>query len=493
MKKSEIIFGILRIPVDFVTVLAALIGAYYLRLNANLIPSYNVEFDPSNLISIEEYFKFVLIATAVLMTIFAINRMYSLKSSTKTSKEIGKVLILNATWMMLFVGYFFIAPQYPFSRLILIYGWLLSSIAMTTGRLVIRLLQYLFLKAGYGKRKLLFIGANKITNELAKHFAKDVSFKIVGVVGTSSTREISENIQINKKEHLIYCGDIDKLEEIIKKEQVEEIIQTSAEISNTDETSILDFTRENHIKYQFVPNLIQVQRTNIEVQSAVGIPIISLKPTPLDGWGRILKRLFDITGALFGLIIFSPLFLIIAIAIKLDSKGTVIFKYLDDGSIVKRVGEKGELFNFYKFRSMYPNTHNMRYTKLADQNVRDGSPMVKIKSDPRVTRVGKFIRRTSLDELPSLWNVLKGEMSLVGPRPHLPEEVAKYKNHHKFVLSLKPGITGLAQVSGRSSLDFEKEVQLDTYYIEKWSIWLDIKIIIKTFSVVLFGKDANDV
>ena len=238
---------------------------------------------------------------------------------------------------------------------------------------------------------------------------------------------------------------------------------------------------------------MSIQKTNIEVQSAVGIPIITLKPTPLDGWGGILKRLFDIVGALFGLIIFSPIFLIIAIAIKLDSKGTIIFKYLDDGSRVKRVGEKGELFNFYKFRSMYPNTHNLRYTELADQNVREGSPMVKIKDDPRITKVGKFIRKTSLDELPQLWNVLKGEMSLVGPRPHLPEEVAKYKNHHKFVLSLKPGITGLAQISGRSNLDFEKEIQLDTYYIETWSIWLDIKIIIKTFGVVLFGKDANNV
>ena len=470
MKKSEIVFGLLRIPVDFLAAFGALIGAYYLRLNANLIPGYNETVDPESLISIEEYFDFVLIAITVLIIIFAINRMYTLKASTKTSQEISKVITLNATWMMLFVAYFFIAPQYPFSRLILIYGWLLSSIAMTAGRLIIRLLQYSFLKAGHGKRKLLFIGANDITNELIKYFSKDVSFEIVGV-----TSNISD------------------LEKIVQEKQVDEIIQTSSNISNADETSMLNFARENHIKYQFVPNLIQVQRANIEVQTPVGIPIISLRPTPLDGWGRILKRLFDITGALFGLIILSPIFLIVTIAIKIDSKGTIIFKYLDDGSRVKRVGEKGTLFNFYKFRSMYPNTHNLRYTELADQNVRNGSPMVKIKSDPRVTRIGKFIRRTSIDELPSLWNVLKGEMSLVGPRPHLPEEVAKYKNHHKFVLSLKPGITGLAQISGRSSLDFEKEVQLDTYYIENWSIWLDIKIIVKTFGVVLFGKDANDV
>jgi lipopolysaccharide/colanic/teichoic acid biosynthesis glycosyltransferase len=119
--------------------------------------------------------------------------------------------------------------------------------------------------------------------------------------------------------------------------------------------------------------------------------------------------------------------------------------------------------------------------------------MVKIKNDPRVTRVGKFIRKWSIDELPQLWNVLKGDMSLVGPRPHLPEEVEKYDKHHKFVLSLKPGITGMAQISGRSNLDFEKEIQLDTYYIENWSLWLDIKIILKTFKVVFSGKAAKDV
>jgi exopolysaccharide biosynthesis polyprenyl glycosylphosphotransferase len=238
---------------------------------------------------------------------------------------------------------------------------------------------------------------------------------------------------------------------------------------------------------------VQVQRTNIEMNSISGIPLLSLKPTSLDGWGRVVKRIFDIFGAAIGLIILSPVFLITAIAIKLDSKGTIIFKYLDDGSRVKRVGEHGKLFNFYKFRSMHPNTHNLRYTELAKLNQREGTPMVKIKNDPRVTRVGKFIRNTSIDELPQLWNVLKGDISLVGPRPHLPEEVAKYDKHHKFVLSIKPGITGLAQISGRSDLDFEREIQLDTYYIENWSIWMDIKIILKTFAVVFAGKAAKDV
>ena len=134
---------------------------------------------------------------------------------------------------------------------------------------------------------------------------------------------------------------------------------------------------------------------------------------------------------------------------------------------------------------MKSGTHHLRYTELAEKNIRKDSPLVKIKDDPRITRVGRFLRRFSIDELPQLWNVVKGEMSLVGPRPHLPEEVANYERHHRFVLTIKPGITGLAQISGRSDLPFEKEVRLDTYYIENWSLLLDLKILLKTVGVVL--------
>jgi len=134
---------------------------------------------------------------------------------------------------------------------------------------------------------------------------------------------------------------------------------------------------------------------------------------------------------------------------------------------------------------MYPNTHNLRYTELAEKNIRNDGPLVKIKDDPRITKVGKFIRKTSIDELPNLWSVLIGDMSLVGPRPHLPEEVKKYEDKHKFVLTIKPGITGISQTSGRSDLPFEEEIRLDRYYIENWSILFDIKILIKTLIIII--------
>jgi lipopolysaccharide/colanic/teichoic acid biosynthesis glycosyltransferase len=181
----------------------------------------------------------------------------------------------------------------------------------------------------------------------------------------------------------------------------------------------------------------------------------------------------------------------VALAVKLDSRGPIFFSRRDDGSLVTRVGEGGRPFSYFKFRSMIVNSDSMRYKELADRNLRTDGPLVKIQDDPRVTRVGKIIRRWSLDELPELFLVFIGKMSLVGPRPHLPEEVAKYEHHHRKTLTIKPGITGMAQISGRSDLLFEEEVKLDVYYLENWSLLLDISILFKTPLAVLKHREAE--
>ncbi|EOU2101125.1 sugar transferase [Clostridium perfringens] len=193
------------------------------------------------------------------------------------------------------------------------------------------------------------------------------------------------------------------------------------------------------------------------------------------------KRLIDILGAGFGLIILSPLFLIVAIAIKFeDSKGSVLFSQ-------KRVGQYGKEFNMYKFRSMVSNAEELK-AKLMEQNEMSG-PMFKMKHDPRITKVGKFIRKTSIDELPQLINILKGEMSLVGPRPSLPKEVAKFETWMLERLEVKPGLTCYWQVMGRNDIDFEDWMKLDIKYVHDRNFWLDIKLIFKTF-FVLFGDES---
>ena len=479
MKRSEIFFGLLKIPTDFAMAVLAFLTAYKLRLLTESLTGFAKPIDYSVLPTIKEYFSFSLYSALALLVVFAIGKMYGMRSTVRFSKEIRKTILLCIVWTMLIITYFFFTRTFPFSRLAMAYSWSTAILFVILGRAFIKILQIVTLRMGIGKRRILFIGNNRVTHELLKKFAEQRSYKIVGIVG-SKTPEPPKGVRI--------LGNISQLEYIAKRRKVEEIIQTRSDLSEARSKDILEFCEEHHMQYSFVPDLMEVQRINVTVQTIGAIPLITLRKTPLDGWGKVAKRTLDVIGSSLGLIVLSPIFLVTAIAIKLDSHGPVFFSRLDDGTPVKRVGQHGKLFHFHKFRSMHDKTHSLRYSKeLASQNLRAGSPLVKIKNDPRITRVGRFIRQFSIDELPSLWNVFIGNMSLVGPRPHLPEEVAHYKRHHKFVLTIKPGITGLPQTSGRSDINFETETRLDRFYIENWSIWFDIKLVFKTIGILLKG------
>ena len=213
------------------------------------------------------------------------------------------------------------------------------------------------------------------------------------------------------------------------------------------------------------------------------LPILTFHTKSLDAQQLLLKRLLDIVGSLVGLVIMSLLFPVIAFAIKKDSPGPLFFGQ-------ERVGASGRLFICWKFRSMYINAEEHKEELIA-QNEMNGA-IFKIKNDPRVTRTGKFLRKMSLDELPQFWNVLKGEMSLVGTRPPTPVEVAEYENWHRRRISIKPGITGMWQVNGRNNIsDFDKIVQLDIAYIDNWNIWLDVKLLLKTFQIVFTREGSS--
>ncbi len=483
MKKSEILFSIARIPLDFAMVMAAMLVAYRLRQHTDLIPGMHFPVDLLNFPSLPEYLEFASWASFVLLVVFAINNMYTMKTTARMSNEVIKVFSLVAAWIMLIIAYYFVTRQFFFSRLVLGYIWILAIVFLASGRILMRIFQRTLSRYGIGRRRILFIGKNLITTKIAAKFKNNPAYHMVGIVTHTGKDAKSTPLRI--------LGKITDLQKIVNRHHIEEIIQTKSDLAEAEAHKIVDFCREHHIQYHFVPDVLQIHKTHVDVFNIAGLPMISLKITPLDGWGKVYKRIFDSIVAGLLLIILSPLFLLIAILIKIDSRGPVLFCKKDDGTPVKRVGTQGKLFKFYKFRTMKPNTDSLRYSKLAAKSHRQGSPLVKIKNDPRITRFGRFLRRSSLDELPQLWSVLTGKISLVGPRAHLPEEVAKYKKHHKFVLSIKPGITGLAQVNGRSDLDFEEEIRYDTYYIERWSPFLDIKILFRTLFVVISGKGAD--
>ena len=290
-------------------------------------------------------------------------------------------------------------------------------------------------------------------------------------------------------------GDLDDLPDVIRKLAIQEVIITDSRLpSETLFEAMMKLGRRQKVEFRLAPSLFNFlpQKTSVE---QIGIlPMVRLFREPLSDAERFVKRTFDIIISSLMLAALSPLWLLIALSIKLDSRGSVLFKQ-------ERIGMDGRRFLCYKFRTMKSNAdeelHREAYRKNIEGSTEanagnDENPVFgKVKDDPRVTRVGSFLRRTSLDELPQFLNVLKGEMSVVGARPPIPYEVEEYDVWHRKRLDMKPGITGLWQVSGRSRLAFEEMVRIDLYYIENWSLWLDLKIILLTFPAILRGDGAR--
>lgn len=471
MKKIESFFSVLFVPVDFLLVILAGISAYYLRFS-----SWSVTVRPAIFsLPFADYFRSVVFIAIFWTLIFVIAGLYQIKAANQLAQEIRKIFLACSTGLALIAIMIFFQRELFDSRFIVLAGWLFAVIYLILAHVFIRWLQRFLFRYGLGVHKVILVGNSKTTDKLITEFSsnKKAGFEVVKRVRDFSLETVQE------------------LAEFIKDREVDEIIQSDPNLSKAETLRLYDFTNENHITFKYVADLLEVKVLRTEVAEIIGIPVVEVKRTTLEGWGRIFKRIFDIVVSGLLIIIFSPVILITIIAIKLDSRGPIFFSFRDDGQPVTRVGEGGTLFRYFKFRSMTPNSDSMRYNELADRNLRADGPMVKIKDDPRVTRVGKIIRRWSIDELPELFLVFIGRMSLVGPRPHLPEEVAKYENYHKKTLTIKPGITGLAQVSGRSDLLFEEEAKLDIYYIENWTMLLDLSILFRTPFAVLKHREAE--
>jgi len=463
MKKSELIFSALLVPVDFFMLTMAGITAYFLRVSpliAKLRPvlfSLNLPFD--------KYLFLVLIVSFFGVLIFAISGLYNISVQKKLFKEFLQIVVGISATILVIILYIFFNQALFDSRFILLMAWVIAIIFVGLGRFFVKKLQrFMVGKYNIGVRNVLIIGEDKLSIKVIEEIKRnpDLGYRIVKTFFETTSEEIEKFILNNNP-------------------QIDEVILASPHYERSDVSDLLDFCEEQRIGFKFVPNLFQAHTTNVEMNTFDGVPLIEIKRTPLDGWGRILKRWFDILGSLIGLIILSPIFLIIAIIIKLDSRGSVFVK-------LERVSQR-QKFGLYKFRSMIQNAEAIK-EQLKVKNERNDGPLFKIKNDPRVTKFGKILRRTRLDELPQLINVFKGEMSLVGPRPHQPDEIERYEKHHKKVLLIKPGMTGMAQISGSSDLPFEEEVKLDTYYIENWALLKDIYILLKTIIVLFKDKSA---
>ncbi len=472
MKQNELFFSFILVPLDFLMLVMAAISAYFLRYTEFATSIRPVIFD----LTLESYLKIVLPIGLLWIIIFAFSGLYRIKGAIKGfGREFMGIFLACSTGLVMIVIIIFLRRELFDSRFIVLAAWILSIVYVTISRSAVRSIQRQLFKFDIGVHKVVLVGLSRSSDVLMHEFSK---YRKYGYRVVKRLRDFNMDTR-------------QELADYLKQNEVDEIIQADPNLSSAELLRLYDFADENHITFKYAADLLGTKVLRTEVSEIAGIPIVEAKQTPLEGWGRIWKRLFDMAVSALLIILISPIMILTAIAIKLDSYGPVFFSRRDDGTGLFRIGQGGRPFKYYKFRSMIDGMDSMRYNELADRNIRSDGPMVKIKDDPRITRVGKFIRRFSIDELPELFLVFFGYMSLVGPRPHLPEEVARYEHHHKKVLTLKPGITGLAQISGRSDLSFEDEVKLDTYYIENWTMLLDITILLRTPWAVLRSRKAE--
>jgi exopolysaccharide biosynthesis polyprenyl glycosylphosphotransferase len=276
-------------------------------------------------------------------------------------------------------------------------------------------------------------------------------------------------------------GDLSDLTEVASRHGVERIVLAARHLDEGEELQLLRDCRELELKVAFVPHPFEALGQSVEVDEIEGITVLAVNPPVLSLTSRILKRTLDVVGALAGLILFSPVMALTALAIKLDSRGPVLFRQA-------RVGRDGKAFHLLKFRSMFTDAED----RVDELRALSKDPhWLHLEHDPRITRVGLWLRLTSLDELPQLWNVVKGEMSLVGPRPLVASEDQLILGHERARLKLLPGLTGSWQVLGRTTIPFEEMVSLDYLYVVNWSLWGDLKLIFRTVPVVLRRSGAN--
>lgn len=467
MKRSEIAISASLVPIDYIMVVLAGLASYYVRYLESVQTIRPVIFD----LPFEPYLKVIWLMALIWPVSFWLAGLYSMRGTRRTVDEISKIILGCSTAIMILMLVFFFGRSIFDSRFIIVAAWIISIIFVVIGRSVVRFIQHFFYKFDIGVHRVVVLGNNRVANEAVENFNtyKKSGYKVVAQFPN-------------------YDNEVEnQLTEMVKDDKFDEILVATPDFNAGQTERINDFSYINHIILKYIADIFDFPINNFEINNISGMPIVEVKKTSLDGWGKIYKRIFDIKASALIIIVLSPILLLVAVAIKIDSRGPVFFKY-------KRIGQFGKPFTYFKFRSMISDAHKYRFDEeflKEHQNIREGTPMMKFKDDPRITRVGKIIRRFSIDELPELFNVFIGKMSLVGPRPHEVEEVERYQVFHKKILAIKPGMTGMAQVSGRSDLDFDDEVKLDIWYMENWSMKLDVMILFKTPWAVLKKRKAD--
>lgn len=474
---TSLIYSFCLIVGDALALIAAFVAAYILRVSL----SDRIVSQPINAVT---YLQTFLVMLPFFLMIFGLLSLYTNRVYDKRFSELGRLLVGTFVGILFVISYGYITntPIFP-ARLVTLYGFGLAFFFVLAFRTIARGIQRQLFNYGVGINNVILIGDNHLTHRLIDSLAntRHTGYHVLAVV---SQHRQPGRPSGHYEHYETFAQAIGHL-----KTDLHTIIQTELYADNNKNDEVLTYAQSHHIAYRFVPGNSELFTGNIDVEVFHSVPVIAVHQTALVGWGRVVKRGFDIVAASVTLLLAMPIMLVTALLVKLSDGGPVFFKH-------ERLSRFDSKVKVLKFRS-----NDIRYNGLEPEEAFAKMGRLdllaeyrangdRLDVDPRVTPIGRFIRKTSIDELPQLINVLRGEISLVGPRALVAYELERYAQK-SLILSVKSGLTGLAQVSGRSDISFEERRKLDLYYVQNWTFWGDIVILIKTCWIVLIHKGSR--
>ena len=476
-RRNSKLYSFILILIDALVLITAFILAYVAR----------VQYDPrpliENIYAFDYLFAFLLIVPFWIF-IFGILGLYHPHTYNRRLVEWAKIAVGVFIGILLVIGWEYISDKDIFpARLVAVYALVGAFVLIVVEREVMRLIRSLLFRYGRGTKRVLLIGSSSATRDIALSIAdtKRSGYEVVAFAGPKA------NLPDGFTAH--HYSRVEEALKNLKLDEITAIIQTDLYDNVDRNQKILSFAQENHIDYSFIPGEAEFYSGKNTVDVFLGYPMISVYQTPLVGWGAIVKRIFDFVASLLLLIVLSPFLFIIFLIKKLVDRGPAFY-------ISKRLSRFSEPIGLIKFRSMGAQYGSKDAADEFREMGREDLALEyeknrKVQNDPRITAFGRWLRATSIDELPQVFNVFKGDLSLVGPRPILPQETKLANGRTALLHSVKSGVTGLWQVSGRSELSFEERIELELFYAQNWTFWLDIKILFKTVLVVLKGRGAK--
>lgn len=448
-----------------------MVAAFWVRYVIGVGPSTSYE------ASWIEYQGLAILVTMIMIATLAGKGMYQRRMSIDIARESVATFNAATTTVAIVIVVSFMLHQFDYSRGVLVYLWIFLTLFLIAGRLVARSTRSIAHHKGVGVRRLLVIGgsdAGKMVMQSVKA-RPDLGYEVVGFV---DRRSISRVPNFGRFQRL---GSLHDLPELLGTEKVDDVVVALPGSAHEELSSLVALCERRGVGLKLIPDTYNMHLSRVQVDEIAGIPLLDVRERPIRTLERATKRFLDVVAGVALMLLTLPIISILAVLIRLDSEGPAFIRQ-------ERLGKDGTPFTCYKLRSMYVNADQL-LTQLLEKN-EAGGPIFKMRNDPRCTRVGRYLRRLSLDELPQIWNVVLGSMSLVGPRPPLAREVVNYEDWQFRRLEVKPGITGIWQVSGRSNLTFDEMVMMDIMYVDSWSPILDLKILVRTAVAVVAGRGA---